>query len=52
MLYQIFLSPQVKNDVIISNEQDVFYISSIYMNCCQAAGGGLFVPTQEKKLLR
>ena len=60
--YQIFFSPQVKQSVIISNKHGIYELSHELPNDLRLnptasprlphgifAGGGAFVPTQEKK---
>ena len=52
MLYQIFLSPQVKRWAIITYKHRIYELSHELPNELRlksAAGGGASVPTQEKK---
>ena len=48
MVYQIFLSPQVKRIVIITNKHGIYELPHEMSNGTSAAGRA-YMPTQEKK---
>ena len=48
MVYQIFLSPQVKRIVIITNKHGIYELPHEMSNGTFAAGRA-YMPTQEKK---